>query len=198
MDRERIKNLVDSPAFQKAISSKRAKGQQLSLAIESPNGQVPHPALTVLSSMDDTLHRDRSSLEQTLTRAFDSARVPLPASLRTAIVNGLARRDEDAEIVAGKNGRPEPDTELRDTENVPLKEDVNTYFAREVLPHVSDAWINEAVRDEKDGEIGKVGYEIPFTRFFYESRPPRPLDEIDKEIRTLETEIITMLQEVTT
>jgi type I restriction enzyme M protein len=198
VDRERIENLVHSPVFLRAVGSKRAKGQQLSLDIESPDGQASHPALTVLSSMDDTLYRDRSSFERALTRAFDTARVPLPAPLRTAIVNGLAERDEAAEAIAGKNGRPEPDTDLRDTENVPLKEDVHAYFAREVLPHVSEAWISEAVRDEKDGEIGKVGYEIPFTRYFYEYKRPRPLEEIDGNIKELEAEILMLLQQVTT
>lgn len=89
-----------------------------------------------------------------------------------------------------------PDPELRDTENVPLKEDIWEFFEREVKPHVPDAWINRQIRDEKDGGIGKVGYEISFTRYFYQYQPPRPLEEIEADIRRVETEILEMLREV--
>ena len=84
---------------------------------------------------------------------------------------------------------PEPDPELRDTENVPLGEDIGEYFEREVLPHVADAWINESLTDPKDKKTGRVGYEINFNRYFYEYKPPRPLEEIEAEIITLEDEI---------
>jgi type I restriction enzyme M protein len=80
---------------------------------------------------------------------------------------------------------------------VPLGEDIYAFFEREVIPHVPEAWINESVRDMKDGEIGKVGYEINFNRYFYEYMPPRALEEIEAEIKTLEKEIMDMLKEVT-
>jgi type I restriction enzyme M protein len=99
-------------------------------------------------------------------------------------------RDEDGNVVLiakGKNkGEPQPDTSLRDTENVPLDEDVNTYFEREVLPHVPDAWIDEAKT--------KIGYEIPFNRHFYVFKPPRPLHEIDEELKAVSTRIMSMLE----
>ncbi len=79
-----------------------------------------------------------------------------------------------------------------------LSEDVHDYFGREVLPHVPDAWIDEGVRDHKDGGVGKVGYEINFNRHFYRYEPPRPLEEIDAEIKAVEEEILEMLREVTT
>lgn len=85
-------------------------------------------------------------------------------------------------------GAPEPDSELRDYENVPLGEDVEEYLKREVHPHVPDAWI--------DRSKTKVGYEIPFTRHFYVYTPPRPLTEIDAELKALETEIQALLGEV--
>ena len=91
----------------------------------------------------------------------------------------------------------EPDPELRDTENVPLGESITNYFEREVRPYVPDAWINESVRDHKDGEIGKVGYEINFNRYFYKYQPPRPLEEIDADIKTVERDILSMLRGVT-
>ena len=71
------------------------------------------------------------------------------------------------------------------------------YFEREVLPHVPDAWVNEGITDHKDGLPGKVGYEINFNRYFYQYTPPRPLEEIEADIKALETETMDMLREVT-
>jgi len=98
-------------------------------------------------------------------------------------------RDEQGKIVLGAKGKgkgkPTPDASLRDTENVPLSEDVDAYFRREVLPHAPDAWI--------DHEKTKVGYEIPFNRHFYVFKPPRPLAEIDAELKTVTDRILTMI-----
>ncbi|HET9742351.1 MAG TPA: class I SAM-dependent DNA methyltransferase [Terriglobales bacterium] len=115
--------------------------------------------------------------------------IRLSASEIKAIQNALGERDETAEICRDKHGEPEPDPELRDTESVPLKERIDDYFQREVLPHVPDAWI--------DHSKTKVGYEIPLNRHFYRYEPPRPLEEIEAEIKTLESEIVSMLGEVT-
>ena len=99
-------------------------------------------------------------------------------------------RDEAGNVVLsikGKNkGKPVADSSLRDTENVPIHEDVETYFKREVLPHASDAWI--------DHDKTKVGYEIPFNRHFYVFKPPRPLAEIDTELKGVTDKILTMIQ----
>ncbi|CAH0311343.1 type I restriction-modification system subunit M [Rhodococcoides fascians] len=100
----------------------------------------------------------------------------------------LGEHDPEADIVTNSRGEPEPDPALRDTENVPLAEDIEQYFAREVLPHVSDAWI--------DHDKTKIGYEIPFTRQFYKYVPPRPLEEIQRDLRVLVGEIQAMLEEV--
>jgi type I restriction enzyme M protein len=98
-------------------------------------------------------------------------------------------RDEAGEVVVGQKGKakgkPQPDSALRDTENVPLDEDVEAYFAREVLPHVPDAWI--------DHDKTKVGYEIPFNRIFYVFEPPRPLEAIDADLRAVTERIMAML-----
>ena len=117
--------------------------------------------------------------------------------MRKAVLSALAERDESAEICRDDDGQPEPDPELRDTENVPLTQDINDYFDREVKPHVPDAWINTSIRDHQDGEIGKVGYEINFNRYFYQYQPPRPLGEIGADIKTLEGEIMAMLKDIT-
>jgi type I restriction enzyme M protein len=123
--------------------------------------------------------------------------VKVPAPIRKAILAALSERDETADVCLDKDGNPEPDAELRDYENVPFKEDIRAYFEREVRPHVSDAWINESVRDEKDGQIGKVGYEIPVARHFYVYEPPRDLTAIEADIHALERDIVRMLAEVT-
>ena len=85
---------------------------------------------------------------------------------------------------------------LRDTESVPLSESIEDFFEREVKPHVPDAWIDEDKRDEKDGEVGLVGYEINFNRYFYVYTPPRPLAEIEADIKAIEKDIVAMLREV--
>jgi type I restriction enzyme M protein len=139
---------------------------------------------------------DRADFERALDAAIKAARLKLPASLRKAILIALAERDESAAICHDAGGRPEPDPDLRDTENVPLGEDVHAFFAREVLPHVPDAWINPAIVDHKDGQTGRVGYEINFNRYFYRYRPPRPLPEIEADIKVLEQEIQSMLHEL--
>lgn len=102
-------------------------------------------------------------------------------------------RDEQGHIVMGSKGKqkgqPQPDSALRDTENVPLKDNIHAYFEREVKPHVPDAWI--------DHDKTKVGYEIPFNRHFYKYIPPRPLEAIDADLKALSAEIMVLLQEVT-
>ena len=129
--------------------------------------------------------------------------------LETAIVNAFAIRDPEADVVEDKKGNPEPDSDLRDNENVPLPDGtlrfepdpaerlatpaftkaVERYVEAEVRPYVPDAWV--------DHSKTKIGYEIPLTRHFYVYTPPRPLDEIDAEIRQLEGEIQALLAEVT-
>jgi len=91
----------------------------------------------------------------------------------------------------------EPDPKLKDSENIPLKEDIVSYFLREVQPYVADAWIDRKAGDEQDGGIGKVGYEINFNREFFKYQPPRPLAEIDAELEAVEGRIMGMLQKVT-
>jgi type I restriction enzyme M protein len=113
---------------------------------------------------------------------------PSGAPFAKAVRETIGVRDPEGEVQKVK-GAPEPDADLRDFENVPLGEDVEDYLKREVLPHVPDAWIDHAKT--------KIGYEIPFTRYFYVYKPPRPLAEIDAELKTLEAEIQALLGEVT-
>ena len=114
---------------------------------------------------------------------------PTGTPLVKAVWSAVSVSDPEGEVQTLRDGGPEPDPDLRDYENVPLDEDIDTYFAREVTPHVPDAWI--------DRDKTKVGYEIPFTRHFYVYTPPRPLADIDAELRDLEAEIQKLLGEVT-
>jgi type I restriction enzyme M protein len=120
-----------------------------------------------------------------ISRIFDNA----DFGYRTITVE-QPLRDEAGKILLGERGKqkgkPQPDSSLRDTENVPLKEDVEAYFKREVLPHVPDAWI--------DHERTKVGYAIPFNRHFYVFMPPRPLTEIDAELKQVTDRIVEMIR----
>ncbi|MCG9094267.1 type I restriction-modification system subunit M [Laribacter hongkongensis] len=110
----------------------------------------------------------------------------------TTITVERPQRDEAGNVVLGvkgkQKGKPQPDTSLRDTENVPLKDDIDAYFQREVLPHAPDAWI--------DPDKTKVGYEIPFNRHFYVFEPPRSLSTIDEELKTVSARIMAMLGEL--
>lgn len=112
---------------------------------------------------------------------------PSGAPFAKAVRETIGVRDPEGEVQKVK-GSPEPDGDLRDYENVPLGEDVEDYLKREVYPHVPDAWI--------DHTKTKIGYEIPFTRHFYVYKPPRPLAEIDAELKSLEAEIQVLLGEV--
>ncbi|WP_218081641.1 type I restriction-modification system subunit M [Anthocerotibacter panamensis] len=112
----------------------------------------------------------------------------LTANLVKVLRATLGERDEAAEPVLNIDGQQVPDSELRDFENVPLKEDIDAYFAREVLPHVPDAWMDRS----KD----KVGYEISFTKYFYEYTPLRSTTEIAAELLALDEETENLLREI--
>ncbi|MGW5339180.1 type I restriction-modification system subunit M [Rhodococcus pyridinivorans] len=132
---------------------------------------------------------NRDAFVDELKAALRDAGISRPgAPLVKTIWSAISEHDPEADVVTNSKGEPEPDAALRDTENVPLTEDIEEYFAREVLPHVPDAWI--------DHDKTKIGYEIPFTRHFYRYVPPRPLEEIQKDLRVLVSEIQAMLAEV--
>ena len=114
-----------------------------------------------------------------------------------AIVNAFGVRDPEGEPVIDADGNTVADTDLTDYENVPFLEGIRDYFAREVLPHVPDAWIDESYVDKKDKGVGIVGYEINFNRFFYKYEEPPKLEDIDRELKRVEAEIAALLSEVT-
>ncbi|MGO3422738.1 MAG: type I restriction-modification system subunit M [Pseudoalteromonas distincta] len=160
------------------------------------NEHTQHITLTALASLDDKyLSRDVFLNALTTELATATPAVKLGAAQLKLIVKHLSEHDDEAEICKTK-GKIEANPDLRDNENVPLTESVNDYFAREVLPHVPNAWIDTKKTDEQDGEVGIVGYEIPFNRHFYEYVPPRSLTEIDADLDKVSSEIMQLLNEV--
>jgi type I restriction enzyme M protein len=140
----------------------------------------------------------KKDAKNALLRAAAEAGLPWPATTtEKAIWGAVAISDPEGELQT-KNGEPLPDPDLRDYENVPLTEDIDEYFAREVLPHIPEAWIAE-IKDPRTAATSRarIGYEIPLTRLFYVYTPPRPLAEIDAELRELEAQIQVLLGEVT-
>ena len=145
----------------------------------------------ILRTLGDTLWKDREAFIQHLRQSSKSLDKELRLSTPElkAILSALGERDPSAAMCCDSHGKPEPDPELRDTETIPLTEDVDAYFRREVLPHVPDAWI--------DTTKTKVGYEIPLNRHFYRYEPPRELEVIAADIKALEADILKLLKEVT-
>ncbi|WP_339803972.1 class I SAM-dependent DNA methyltransferase [uncultured Marinobacter sp.] len=144
----------------------------------------------------ETVYRNRKQFQKALKTSLTDHQVYLSAPQLKALLNALSERDSEADICTDSKGNPEADTSLRDYENVPLSESVYDYFEREVKPHVPDAWIDESKRDQKDGEVGIVGFEIPFNRHFYEFTPPRPLEEIDADLKQCTDRIKLMIEEL--
>lgn len=192
---DRIARLEDEKGFQALAQSKKkgAAGTK-----EQAEGRALQDAICKLvRSLPGSLVKDREEFERLLDAAAKKGGVKLPAPARKAILSALSERDETAAICRDKDGNPEPDPDLRDTESVPLSEPVDVFFEREVRPHVPDAWIDTSRRDPRDGEVGLVGYEINFNRYFYRYTPPRQLEEIEADIRGIESDILRMLAEVT-
>lgn len=183
---ERLERLESESGFANLAKSKK-RGEAALVEIEEGK-QFQKDIKEALKTLGDRLYTNRDKFEANMTRALEAANLKVLAPVRKAILNALSERDETADICTDKDGNPEPDSELRDYENVPLKDDIDVYIEREVLPHVPDAWVDESKT--------RIGYEIPFTRHFYEYEPPRPLEVIEAEIRELEEEIRGMLEEV--
>jgi len=193
---ERIARLDEESAFKNlAVSKKKNSAVKMS---EEAEGRARQEAVRMaLRMLPNFLFKDRSEFLRALQKTAKAAGIKIQAPMQKAILSALSERDETAAICRDADGHPEPDPDLRDTENVPLAESVEAFFEREVKPHVPDAWINTAIRDHKDNQVGKVGYEINFNRYFYKYAPPRPLEEIEADIRKIEKDIIQMLGDVT-
>ncbi|MDP3712156.1 MAG: class I SAM-dependent DNA methyltransferase [Mycobacteriales bacterium] len=145
--------------------------------------------MEVMRSLLGTATASAKDMTTLVNQAFVNAGVTRDAKVDKAIRDAVSVPDPEGELQTDSKGQALPDTDLRDYENVPLGDDLSDYTRREVLAHVPDAWVDE--------DKTKVGYEIPFTRYFYVYSPPRPLAEIDADIKQLEAEIQSLLSEVT-
>lgn len=187
IDEERINRLYDQTAFSNLAKSKK-KGEAGLKEIELGEQQQRNILEALLSIKSDVLYKNREEFTKMLKKLFKEKNIAISSPLLKAILNALSEKDETADICKDSKGNPEPDTDLRDTENVPLKEDIHEYFEREVKPHVPDAWIDESKT--------KVGYEIPFTRHFYQYTALRSSEVIKEEIKALEESILEKLKKV--
>ncbi len=200
---ERIARLENQKSFQNLAKSKRrgkAKEEE-----EAQGRERQQKILDLLESLDGTMYKDRGAFLEMLNSKAGEAGLKLTAVVKKAILSALGERDEAAEICRDAEGNPEPDSDLRDTERVPLPEgrdpvdengiptSVQEFFAREVEPHVPDAWIDLSKCDSKDGMVGVIGYEINFNRYFYRHALPRALTEIQADIKATGQEIMEML-----
>jgi type I restriction enzyme M protein len=192
---DRIARLETDPVF-RALAESKKKGAAGEADADAGREQQAVIRRT-LATLPADCYPDRAVFERVLDEALRNAGVKLAAPLRKAVLSALGERDATAAICRDAKGNPEADPDLRDTENAPLREPVEAFFAREVAPHAPDAWIDAGKRDAKDGGVGIVGYEINFNRYFYQYTPPRPLEAIETDIRQVEQNIIRLLAQVT-
>lgn len=205
---ERIARLEEQTAFVNLAGSSKKNETARQQEIEA--GHVRQQQIRDLLSAFADQHGERLFLDRkqfllALREMERAHEVRLSAPELKAVLAALSEREDAAQgsasvaggrmpgataaICTDKQGNPEPDSDLRDTETVPLKESIEDYFQREVLPHVPDAWIDHGKT--------KIGYEIPLNRHFYRYEPPRELEQIEAEIKALESEIVELLKEVT-
>ncbi|MFM5204590.1 N-6 DNA methylase [Aeromonas veronii] len=157
------------------------------------DGTLQSAILTALGQFSETKLLSRDKFKKQLTKLLGEVKLPAPAF--KLLVSHLGEQDDAAEVCKTK-GEQEANADLRDNENVPLGEDIHEYLKREVLPHVPDAWIDTSKTDPLDGQVGIVGYEIPFNRHFYQYQPPRDLAAIDADLDAVAKEIMQLLAEV--
>ena len=209
---ERIAKLDEQTAFANLATSKK-RNDMAAAEREVAEGRKQQVAIrAVLATLEGNgRYMDREAFEDDVMKAAKQFGLKILVPIKKAIFAALGERDPDAEICRDSMDQPEPDSELRDTENIPLppgtalplpldfgpdkpndrlaaafRDDIDAYIAREVLPHVPDAWV--------DYDKTKVGYEIPINRHFHVYKPPRPLDQIEADITRLEGEIAGQLK----
>ena len=156
---ERIARISEQAAFANLAKSRKRKPEEIAKEVAAGEQQQAE-ILAAVGTMDATvLYKNREEFTKHLHMAFKKAGVTVKAPILKAILSALSEKDKTADICKDKNGNPEPDTDLRDTEQIPVKEDIAEYIKREVLPYAPDAWVDDSKT--------KKGYEIPFTRHFY-------------------------------
>ena len=185
---ERIARLDEQRAFVNLASSRKRNEAEKQAEIKMGVKQQAAIKAVLEELKSDTVYKNSEQFIGVLKDAFKEADIKVTAGLLKAIWTALSEKDETADVCMKTKKEVEADTDLRDTEIIPLSEDIEEYFEREVLPHVPDAWI--------DQDHTRIGYEIPFTRHFYQYTKLRSSSEIKAEIQELEASILGKLKKV--
>ena len=182
---ERLENLYSVNSFVRLAESNQ-KDPEKKLEKEEEGKRKQEEIINALKGIGNHLYKNCDEFESKVKKALDGFN--LSQNLIKNIILVLSEHDDSADYVRDKKGNKIPDPNLRDSEKVPLEQDIKEYFEREVKPYYSDAWMDR----KKD----KIGYEINFTKYFYKYVPPRPLEEIEKDIKQVTAEIQELLEEV--
>ena len=186
---EAIEKVKETTQFIKLAVSKK-KDEDVKLSEEEAGRKEQDKIIEMLKSFDfSKQYMSREEFLKDIKIKAKEYNIKLGAALLKAIVNAIGERNEEAKICRDSKGNIESDATLRDTETIPLKEDIQDYFDREVKPHVEDAYMDEST-------FNNIGYEIPFTRHFYKYVELRPFEEIMKEVAELEDEITLEIKKV--
>jgi type I restriction enzyme M protein len=181
---ERLDNLYSVKAFAKLAESKN-KNPEKKLEEEKNGKEKQKTIIKALQTIENKLYKNWDEFEKKVQIALKEFN--LSVNFIKNIILAFSEHDDTADYVLDSKGRKIPDTALRDSEKIPLKQDIEDYFEKEVKPYYPDAWMDR----KKD----KIGYEINFTKYFYKYVPPRPLEEIEKDIKEITGEIQELLKE---
>lgn len=174
---DRIEKLYYETSFLNLTKSKKKNEEARQKDIEEGE-KLQRDIVKILQNMDGSIfYKDKKEFEKVLNKEFKKEDIKIKAPIKKAILNALSEKDTSAEICIDSKGNPEVDTELRDTEQIPFKENIEDYFKREVLPYAPDAWIDESKT--------KKGFEIPFTRYFYKYEELGDAEETLSEIKDI-------------
>jgi len=211
---ERINKLYSQPVFVTLSESKKKKDTKKKSEEIIEGKELQDKIISCLKTLDQTtLYKNQDEFVIVLDSQLKAYNLQLKATVKQAVLNALSEKDETADICCDSKGNPEPDSDLRDNENISLPSDIplplpldydkkasldkllplikehcEEYMKAEVLPHVPDAWI--------DYTKTKIGYEIPINRHFYVYEPPRDLDEIENDLKRIEQDILDMMREI--
>ncbi len=181
---ERLENLYAYKGFSKLAESKN-EHPDLKLKEEEKGKKEQEDIIKALKIIGPQLYKNWNQFETQVTKALK--KLNLKPNFIKNIILALSEHDETADYVLDAKGKKQPDSNLRDSEKIPLKQDISEYFKKEVTPYYHDAWMDRS----KD----KIGYEINFAKYFYKYEPPRSLEDIEKDIKEITIKIQKLLKE---
>ncbi|MCL2116407.1 MAG: type I restriction-modification system subunit M [Methanobrevibacter sp.] len=182
---ERIENLYSIPAFSKLATSK-SKDSKKKMKEEEKGKKEQNSIITSLKQIPNKIMKNWDEFDNFVSDELGS--LNLTPTFKRNIILALSEHDDDADYVKDNKGKIKPNPNLRDTEKIPLKKDIEDYFKDEVQKYYQDAWMDR----KKD----KIGYEINFTQYFYKYEPPRPLEEIEEDIKKIHMEISSLIKKI--